>query len=423
VVLQDAAFTCFSGEWSDPALVVDGHYGEHVLLSALGGGVALRDDPDESVYTTQTAQAIISSEFSKRSAFLAVDADQKLVLPDQPVTTFSPMYDGSNLEEILHDLATDLGDYTWGVWDHTRNKDAAGFPTWQLAMHLRDTSTTHYMALGEDILSWRVTPSAQRAYNVIEVAYIDPSAGAGKVLATDTRLAGNGAQNLAPFRRRKLRRALSNLPMTSGQAQAIANAWLATYQNVTNKVEVELRCVRDANGVVIPLHQVRADKNLYVPQLAVRGEQLASGPVAGVNQFWICETRYRETSAGDVSLVLSLDNYVDRGAYIVAQLQLSMDAARRRRGTYRTVIAPGVVVTANCGANMANQTAGAHIGVAVQFPGEFANTPSNVTLTPVSTANADTPTATGISNRGFTLGWHVPAAGASTWLGTYTTVV
>jgi hypothetical protein len=263
VVLQDGPFTCFSGEWSDPALVVDGHYGEHVLLSALGGGVALRDDPDESVYTSQTAQAIISAEFSKRSAYLAIDSDQKLVLPDQPVTTFSPMYDGSNLEEILHDLATDLGDYTWGVWDHAIHNDAAGFSTWQLAIHIRDTSTTHYMALGEDI--WRVTPSAQRAYNFIEVAYIDPSAGAGKVTAVDTRLAGNGAQNLAPFRRRKLRRALSNLPMTSGQAQAIANAWLATYQNVTNKVEVELRCVRDQNGVVIPLHQVRADKNLYVP--------------------------------------------------------------------------------------------------------------------------------------------------------------
>jgi hypothetical protein len=103
VCLRDGLFTAFSGEWADPALALDGT-GEYVQLSALGGGVALRDDPDDSAYTSQTAQAIIASEFTKRAAYLALDPDQSAVLPNAPAPTFSPVYDGANLEEILHDL-------------------------------------------------------------------------------------------------------------------------------------------------------------------------------------------------------------------------------------------------------------------------------------------------------------------------------
>lgn len=158
VVLRDGLSTCFSGEWSDPALVLDAAHGEHVLLAALGGGTALRDDPDDSSYSSQTAKSIIASEFSKRSAYLALDSDQSAVLPSAPASTFSPVYDGFNLEEICTDLAFALGDYIWTVYDHPAHVDAAGFPTWQLQMHARDLSTTGYMALGEDVLGWRVTP-------------------------------------------------------------------------------------------------------------------------------------------------------------------------------------------------------------------------------------------------------------------------
>ncbi|WIG57542.1 MAG: hypothetical protein OJF49_000286 [Ktedonobacterales bacterium] len=184
VALRDGLFTCFSGEWSDPALVLDGTHGglgDYVLLSALGGGVALRDDPDDSAYTTQTAQAIIGAEFSKRAANLALDADQSAVLPTAPASTFSPIYDGYTLEEICHDLAFDLGDYMWVVYEHPKNRDSAGYPTWQLRMHPRDTQATTYMALGSDILSWRVQPSQQRAYNVVQVAYVDVSGGPATV--------------------------------------------------------------------------------------------------------------------------------------------------------------------------------------------------------------------------------------------------
>lgn len=112
ICLRDGLFTCFGGEWADPALVLDGDAGEYVLLSALGGGVGLRDDPDDAAYNSSTtAQAIIASEFSKRSAYLTLDQDQSAVLPAAPTNTFSPVYDGYTLEEILHDLMGALGDY------------------------------------------------------------------------------------------------------------------------------------------------------------------------------------------------------------------------------------------------------------------------------------------------------------------------
>ncbi|MFI5274437.1 MAG: hypothetical protein ACHQ4H_15500, partial [Ktedonobacterales bacterium] len=280
VCLRDGLFTVFGGEWSDPAQVLDGGVGEYVLLSALGGGTALRDDPDDAAYNTATtAQAIIAAEFAKRATSLPLDQDQSAVLPAAPVSGFTPVYDGYNLEEILHDLMGALGDYVWTVYDHPRHTDAAGFPTWQLAAHPRDTNTTHYTASGADLAAWRVMPSAQRAYNVIEVAYVDPIAGPGVVTVADPRLAGDGSQGSAPFRRRKLRRNLDHLPLTGAQAATIASAWLATYRNPTNKVEVELRAVRDASGNPLPLHQVRADRNLFIPELAVRGQQLSGGPV------------------------------------------------------------------------------------------------------------------------------------------------
>ncbi|HUY76317.1 MAG TPA: hypothetical protein VMV29_06075, partial [Ktedonobacterales bacterium] len=279
VCLRDGPFTAFSGEWADPALVLDGVAGEYVMLSALGGGVALRDDPDDSAYNSATtAQAIIAAEFAKRAAFLPLDADLSAVLPNAPANTFTPVYDGYTVEEVLHDLMGALGDYVWTVYDHPQHRDAAGYPTWQLQAHPRDTTTTAYMALGEDIASWRVMPSAQRAYNVVEVAYVDPVAGPDVVTVSDPRLNGDGSQGTAPFRRRKLRRNLGALPLTGTQATAIANAWLATYSNPTNKIEVELRAVRDYNGVAIPLSHVRADANLFVPELAVRGQWLSAGP-------------------------------------------------------------------------------------------------------------------------------------------------
>lgn len=426
VCLRGGPFTAFGGEWSDPALVLDATAGEYLLLAALGGGAALRDDPDDAAYATATtAQGIVASEFARRAAYLALDPDQSAVLPDAPASTFTPVYDGYNLEEILHDLTAALGDYCWVVYDHPRHVDTAGFPTWQLRVHPRDVTTISYMALGEDILSWRVMPSAQRAYNVVEVAYVDPLAGPGIVTVSDPRLDASGAQGSAPFRRRKLRRDLGKLPLTGAQAAAIASAWLATYSNPSNKVEVELRAVRDASGVLIPPHQVRADGNLFVPELAVRGQRLTGAPVPGVNQFYICETSYRETAAGDVRLTLQLDNYADRAEALVARLQLADEARQRRRGVYRIVQSPGAQQVGYCSLRAPQVGVGQVVGVGLSFVPLLSATPTGLSFSAISSANvASGPSVTPgtLTPYGCEVTVTAAGAGAVLWTGTYTTV-
>lgn len=372
-----------------------------------------------------TAQAIIASEFARRAAYLPLDQDQSAVLPNAPANTFTPVYDGANLEEILHDLMGALGDYVWTVYDHPRNLDAAGFPTWRLNAHARDVNTPTYLALGGDIVSWRVAPSAQRAYNVVQVAYVDPVAGPGAVTVSDARLGGGGAQGNAPFRRRKLRRNLGSLPLSATQATAIANAWLASYSNPTNKIEVELSAIRDANGVELPLHQARADANLYVPELAVRGQRLFTGPSPGVNCFWIAETQYRERAGGAPRLTLHLDNYADRSASLVARLLLADEARRRQRGVYRAVQSAGAQQTGYLSIHAASLAAGQTAGVGVNFVPVLSNTPTSLTFTAISSVNvgAGPSVTTGsLTPYGCEVTVTAAVAGAVVWTGKYTTV-
>jgi hypothetical protein len=404
VVLRDGPFTCFAGEWADPALTLEP---DGLALSALGGGVALRDDPDDSTYTNQTAQQIVAAEFNKRSSFLALDSDVSQVFPANPATQPSPVYDGRNLEEILHDLCFSLGDYTWCVWDHPVHRDPAGFPTWQAYAHPRDTAAVGYVALGEDVLDWRVTPSQQRAYNVVQVLYVDATNGPASITVKDGRLGVGDGQNLAPFRRRKLRRNLGASPLTAAQATTIAQAWLGAYQNVTHKMEVTLRAV---------------------PELAVRGgatygqQALPASATAGLNLFWITETRYRETAHGDVTLSLQCDHYADHQGKLLGQLAIAREAALRSRGAYRHVASPGAVETGACGLSMSNQTAGATVGVVVNFKQVLAQAPTSVTLTATSSSNVTSVGFANLSVYGFTLNVVVNAAGNVSWLGTYQTV-
>ena len=426
VALRDGLFTCFSGEWSDPTLVLDSAHGEYMMLSALGGGAALRDDPDDVAYATATtAQGIVAAEFARRASYLALDGDLAAVLPDNPANTFTPVYDGYTLEEILHDLMGALGDYIWTVYEHPTHTDAAGFPTWQLRAHQRDTTTTSYLALGADILEWRVAPSMQRAYNVVQVTYVDPVVGPGSVTVSDARLGPGGAQGAAPFRRRKLRRNLGNLPLTATQATAIANAWLATYSNPSNKIEITLRAVRDASGNPLPLSHVRADANLYVPELAVRGQQLSGGPVPGVNQFYIIESSYRETASGDVRLALQLDNYADRGEALLARLQIADEARQRRRGVYRPVQSAGAQQVGYVSIRAPSASAGQRFGVGVNFVPVLSNTPTGLTFTAVSSTNvASGPTVTAgtMTPYGCEVTITATGSGAVVWTGKYTTV-
>lgn len=425
VVLRDGPYTAFAGEWVDPALVLDGQLGEYVLLSALGGGVALRDDPADSSYSANTtAQAIIANEFSTRSNYLALDADQSLVFPNAPATTFTPVYDGWNLEEIVSDLCQGLGDYTWGVWDHATNRDGSNFPTWQLQAHLRDVATTTYMALGDDIVRWHVSPSAERAFNVFEVLFVDQSGGPGTVTVSDPRLSVGGGQGSAPFRRRKKRLSLGRMPLTSAQATIIANAMLASYKDVTNKVEIELASVRDANGVRIPLSHVRADGNLFIPELAQRGALLSTGPNPGVNQFYVVEARWRETKSTGERLILQLDNFADKSATALARLRIAADAESRARSnaTYRPVVPAGAVLSGPAGAAFPNSVAGSSPMIFVTFPAIMVNVPSNVVLSNTVFTNGSNARVSSISKTGFRLLWDTTANGLTQCTTTYTTV-
>lgn len=426
VCLRDGLFTAFAGEWSDPTLVMDERAGEYLWLTALGAGATLRDDPDDSAYTTPTtAQSIIAAEFSRRAAWLPLDQDQSATLPDQPATTFTPAYDGYNLEEILHDLMGALGDYTWTVYDHPRNRDSAGFPTWRLAAHQRDVNTTTYIATGDDIISWRVAPSTERAYNVVQVAYVDAHSGPGVVTVTDARLNSDGSQGSAPFRRRKLRRSLGRLPLTLAQATAIANAWLSAYSQPSDKVEIELRAARDASGASIPLSHVRADANLYTPELAVRGQRLSSGPTAGVNQFWIAESRYHEAATGDIRLTLQLDNYADRAEGMLARLRIAEDTRQRQRGVYRITQSPGAQQVGFVSLRAASASAGQVVGASVSFVPTLAKAPTNLTFSAISSANVSGgPSVTAATLTPYGCEVTVTAAGAGSviWSGTYTTV-
>jgi hypothetical protein len=254
---------------------------------------------------------------------------------------------------------------------------------------------------------------------------VDPQSGPGVVTVSDPRLNGDGSQGAAPFRRRKLRRSLGRLPLTSAQATAIANAWLAAFSQPSDKVEITLRAVRDANGASIPLSYVRADANLYTPELAVRGQRLSSGPVAGVNQFWIAESRYRELAGGDIRLTLQLDNYADRAEGMLARLRIAEDSRQRRRGVYRITQSPGAQQVGFVSLRSPSAAAGQVIGMSVSFVPTLAKTPTGLSFSALTSANVSggpAVTAATLTPYGCEVTVTAASAGAVTWAGTWTTV-
>jgi hypothetical protein len=154
----------------------------------------------------------------------------------------------------------------------------------------------------------------------------------------------------------------------------------------------------------------------------VRGQQLSGGPVPATNQFYIVETSYRETASGDVRLVLQLDNYADRGAALVSQLKLAYDAARRTRGSIQPVVSIGAPVTVPCGGTFTNQSVGGIVRVVVPWGAVLARTPTSVTLNITGSSNASSITAVSPTIYGFTLQWVSTAAGATSVVGTATSV-
>ncbi len=143
-----------------------------------------------------------------------------------------------------------------------------------------------------------------------------------------------------------------------------------------------------------------------------------------VNQFWITETKYSETAAGDTRLILQLDNDADRAEGMLAQLRIAKDARRRQRGVYRITQSPGAQQVGFVSLRAPGASAGQVIGASVSFVPILANTPTGLTFSAISSANVSggpTVTAATLTPNGCEVTITAAANGSVSWAGTYTT--
>ncbi len=410
----------FVGEIMDVPETMD-QSGDYINITALGLGASLRDDPQTTSYAAQTGQQIIDNQISIRSSYIVIDTDTSQVFPDNPASTFSPAYTNRTMEEVISDISTLDGLYSWGTWPHPQHRDALNFPTGQLVIHLKNTSTINYRASVIDIQSYNIQPSAERAYNVIDIMYNDPSQSppVGHATYTDSRIAAGNA----PFRRRKYVRDLTSITtVTKAQAQAIANTYGAQMQNITYKNTVVLTTARNAAGNEIPLWNVMADQNIAIPEMARRNNTLAAVPTGGVNMWYIVQTSYAEDASGTMTQTLQLDNYVDSANMRIAQLQLASDTLQRSRTTTGIVQTAGAPEYGQCGLSLPSVGAGNTSSVGVNFKTVMTNVPSSISLTALQSTNVGSTSISNITAYGFVLNVVATAAGAVTYFATYKTV-
>lgn len=427
-----AGTTClWVGELTDPELAMTDQDGEYVQLTGLGIGNALRDDPISIAYSAQTPKAIVTDQLSRRSAFLPIDQDTTQIFPDNPTVTFAPVYDGRNMEDVIADICAQAGDYQYGVWAHPHDTDAAGFPLGQVVVHLRDVTTTAYQASisSGEVIEYHVTPSAERAYNVIEIGYAaGPAQGYNVARWTDPRLNADGSQGTAPFRRRKYLRDLSSIStVTAAQAAAIAQTFGQEYCNPTNKVDITLVGIRDAYGNALPLWLPAADRNLYLPELAVRGTQLPTGPAAGINQFYLVQTTYTEDAQGGQTLEVQGDNFVDSAELQIARLQLQADVQQRGGKVTAVMQTVGAAESGRCGVQWSTCNLANAIGGSCNFKATMAQRPTSISFTPDSTIfnTSNPPTLGKVDATGFNFSVTCNGSGGALngwWTGNYQTV-
>jgi hypothetical protein len=423
LVVLDGRNCVYTGEVVQAALTLDTN-GEGIDLVGQGGAGALADDPQDGSYTAATAQAIIAAEISRRSAYIAIDQDTSAILPSAPGATFSPVYDGATIEDILHELADLLGDYIWGVWDHPTHQDSFGLPTWQLTMHPRDTSTVGWQGLSGDVLAFRIAPASERMFNGVTLHYTDPKVGPGSVTVYDARLGAGQAQGTAPFRFRRFRRDMGRRVLTSAQAATLAAQYLAEFENVSNIIAVDLAQVRNAQGQIQPLVRVRADTNILLSEVLPRSANLPGMPAAvgGQNLFYIRQTRYVEQRGKPALLTLQLDQIADFAAADLTRLKYEEQLRQRSKRQPPAAQPVGMVLTGVCGGAATAAAGSQTFGQVVSFPTVMVNVPTSITLTQTGATNATAPTVADISVYGFLLTWKSSAAGYSAWIGTYQTV-
>ena len=406
--------------------------GDSIAITALGVGNGLRDHPLSVIYTAQTAQQIVTDQLSRLSTFnLPVDQDTTAIFPDNPGTTYTVTHQSRTMEEVMSDTAILAGNYAWGTWPHplatqpvNSHKGTQGFPLGQVQVHVRDSATTHYQAALSlaECYEYHIQPSAERAYNYIAISYASNGT-VGTATYTDTRLSGGAGIGTAPFRRRDYVRDLSGTSIIGAtQAQAIANTYGALFQNVTNKVDLYLKGVRDSNGSPLDLWRVQADRNIFVPEMAVRGQQLPKSAVAGTNQFYIVQTTYTEDQNGIPQLECQCDNFVDNANVIIARLQLQQDALSRQGAkTTGMVQVSGASDVGFYGVDGQTSGSAQSVGEGVNYHTTMTNTPTSVTLSVLSHSNDATTTVSNVDVLGFSVVCTSTASGRVFSYGHYTT--
>ncbi len=421
--VMDGLNCVYSGEVAESAITLDAR-GAGLEITAHGPAAALADDPQDAAYSAMPAQAILADQFARRAAYLPLDNDFSAVLPNQPTATFSPVFDGRTIEDILHELNDLLGDYVWGVWDHPTHKDALGFPTWRLVWGPRDQNTTQYTALTSDIISYRVAPSATRAFNGVTLRYEDPIAGPGTATVYDNRLNGDLSQGKAPFRFRRFRRDMGSRVLTSAQAAALAGQYLAMFQNISNVIEIELAALRSASGQRIPLWQARAGGNICLPELLPHSRNFQIPPTAipGENLFFIRQTTYRERQNAAPSLLLRLDQTADFAAADLTRLRYEEQLRQRSQRRGSAALPTGMPLKGFWSARWAAASPGDVFGGPILFPVILAAAPAEVTFTALSASNTSgSPTVGALTQWGCEAVVTATGNGPGFWQGTYQT--
>ncbi len=428
VALMEGPYAAFLGRWDEPAFLLDQNDGSVWELTAMGPSTSLQDDPEDWSYTSQTALQIITDQMTHgspiyRNNTIQLDPDQTQILTT--IGTWTEAFNGQTFEEVLSTMIPLQGDYTWGVWDHPVNRDAAGFPTWQLFVHARaPNATPSYTGLLVGEYQHEIRPSIEWSYNACRLDYSDyTTLLPASVTVQDSRLTATRGQGTAPFPWRLLKKDASSTSMTSTQATTIANALVGLYQNGGFKVTVELNEVYDGNMTPIPLWRVRADSVIYLPELSITGATLPSTYAGNVNTFYITETQYEEQKSTTPKLTITCNTFNDRNDFWIARLQYLTDHPKRHRGKKGIVQRTGAPEKGTCGTSWgANALSTDVFEQGVNFKTSMGAIPTSITLTATATSNAGTPSSTNISQTGFTLQVSPAAGGKGYYRASYTTV-
>lgn len=448
VVISRGADARWIGEIDDSERWIQSKQ-EFIQIHALGLGNAVRDDVISWVYAAQTVQQIGQHQLNLRQGIGAsstnywvgvIDPDVSQIFPDNPAGTWSPYYSNADTEEVFQDLVTFASNgntlYQWGSEAHPTNKDSHGFPTLRMWIRQRDVTTTHFQASinNGEVDQMTFGRNAQYCYNENYILYNGGTGGVNSAPTRDARLNVLGgpltnppsAQNLAPFRPRRLMRDYSGtVTVGSSAASAISQAYLNQYSNPSNKGSVVLRAVRDGNGISIPLDSITAGKNILIPELGLPGFSRTSQqsvrqtaptvPLPGINQFYIVSAQWQEDAQG-AYVTLQLDNFVDRAANMIAKLTQTADALARSSQFTMMVIGPGIPDTVGGGgeawANAASQT----LSWSFTWHAQFANQPSSATTVTVSLVNGASVFVNNLSVYGGNVGCSSSASGLVTCL-------